>query len=137
MTRRWKYEPRGPRKPKHGWSKDRPGFVEGKGDQVIGKCPSNLTIKEAEELLNTGIEWTNPSSHHKEEWPEQIYVVHQGTVYRAIPTRRGVSYHGFPAQRDISRYRRLKDEIIERARELDCEKEVKRWMRKYMGMKQL
>ena len=138
MTRRWTYEPRGtPQvpKPKHGWANDEPGFEEGVGGQIIGKCPAGISNTEAEQLLNEGISWTNPHSHHKEDWPEQIYVVHQGVIYRAIPTRGGISYHGFPAARRVPRS--LKEKILRRARDLGCETEVKRWMRKHMGMKNL
>lgn len=106
-----------------------------RGGEVVGKCPSGMSLDEAERLLNTGIEWTNPNSHHDEDWPEQIYVVHEGAVYRAMVTRRGVSYHGFPANRRVPPT--LRDRILARARELDCEVEVKRWMRKHMEMKNL
>ena len=135
MTQRWEYEPRAKPKPKHGWSKDEPGFEKGRGGEIIGKCPSGMTIEEATTLINDGIPWTNPHSDHDEDWPENIYVVHDGNVYRAVPTRRGRSYHGFPAQRRVPR--RLKDKILQRARNLGCEVEIKRWMRTHMKMKNL
>lgn len=132
---RWKYEPRGNPKPKHGWHRDEPGFEEEKGGELVGKCPANMSLEEAEDLLNHGIHWTNPNSHHIESWPERIYAVHNGAVYRAIPTRRGISYHGFPEYHRVPRS--LKDQLLARARRLGCEDEVKRWMRTHMRMKNL
>jgi hypothetical protein len=54
--------------------------------------------------------------------------VHQGVVYRATPTNPGRSYHGFPeSERELQRLpRHVRHQILERAKILDCEEEVRR-----------
>src|SRR5438128_928968 len=90
---RWKYEPDEIPKKKHHWDLDSPGFVV-VGGMEVGKCPSGLSLHKAEEILATGIEFFPVG--HRHSWPKRIDVVHEGAVYRAVPTNPGVSYHGFP-----------------------------------------
>lgn len=136
----WKYEPRkassGVPKPKHGWSENYAGFVE-KDGKKIGKCPNDMRPGVPERLLNNGVDGTSAKSAHDKDWPENIYAVHEGVVYRAVPTRGGHSYHGFPAgdQRKVSGP--VKDKILKQARQKDCEKQVKRWMRQHMDVPSL
>lgn len=136
-TGTWNYDP-GPRQ-KHKWEKDIAGFDEQSDGRKIGKCPSSMSSDDAEQLLNEGVDGTSGVSDRADaDYPENIYSVdEQGVVYRAVPTRPGHSYHGFPAgdQRRISR--RVKDELLERAAEKDCETEAKRWMRDHMNVPSL
>ncbi|MBI4703269.1 MAG: hypothetical protein HY744_19300 [Deltaproteobacteria bacterium] len=124
----WEYEPDEKPKRKHAWDEPYPGFVEVRGE-VVGKCPAGLSNDEARELLNQGIAWTRPRSPSL-GWPDAIYVVHAGAVYRAKPTNPGVSYHAFPETGERLREvpRSLRRRILDRARELGCEQEVRRWM---------
>ncbi len=123
----WKYEPDENPKIKHHWDKLTAGFVEINGAR-IGKCPSNMALSLAEDLLNNGIPFSPPGWNRP--YPKRIYAVHDGVVYRATHTRPGVSYHGFPEY--PSEIRTLpgpvRDAILQEARTLGCEKEVKRWI---------
>jgi hypothetical protein len=128
-TARWAYEAEEAPKRKHAWSNSCPGFVKHRG-ALVGKCPHDLTTEEAERLLNTGLPY--PSERWGKDWPDRIYVVHEGAVYRAVPTVAGRSYHGFPEL--PSELRRLprtfRESLLSKARELGCEDQVRRWMRK-------
>jgi hypothetical protein len=89
----WLYEPDEVPKRKHHWKEPRAGFVM-VGNVLIGKCPSTMTLESAEELLNSGVEWS-PKGWQR-EYPQRIYAVSDGVLYRATPTNPGRSYHGFP-----------------------------------------
>ncbi len=124
----FRYEPDENPKQKHRWKKNEPGFLEIRG-VFIGKCPANLSLEEAETLLNAGIRWNRPRTPDL-GYPDSIYVVYEGAVYRAKPTMPGESYHAFP---ELPKRLRelpadLRDRILERARELGCETQVRRWI---------
>ena len=125
---RWKYDPGESPKIKHGWSQDKAGFVR-RDKGLIGKCPKGMTNGEAERLLNDGI--PDSSVRGDAEHPGRVYVVHDGVLYRAVPTLAGVSYHGFPE--DPKEFDRLDDDlqrrIWERAHSLGQEKALKTWLR--------
>src|SRR5207237_601058 len=89
----WVYEPDPARKHKRGWDKDHQGFVR-VANSIVGKCPHGMTVDECRELLNTGIEYHPKRWTH--DYPDRIYNIRNGVVYRATPTTPGVSYHGFP-----------------------------------------
>jgi len=132
--RDWTYEHRNPHHggaPKHkrGWDRDDAGFV-GRDEGLVGKCPDDMTLDEAEALLNEGIPVPDPAEDGEE--PENIYAVHDGVVYRAVVTRRGHSYHGFPAGAQREVLPPTDEKILEQAREKDCETEVRRWMDEHM-----
>lgn len=95
------------------------------GPALVGKCPRSMTIEQAEELLNAGIVFPVDS----QGTPQRIYVVHEGTVYRATHTNPGVSFHGFPEMIErLPPDRTLRARILERAQSLGCGEEVARWM---------
>jgi hypothetical protein len=122
----WDYEPDENPKRKHGWGKKHPGFINRNGHK-IGKCPSDLGISEAEKLVNNGIEWS-PEGWPR-DYPKRIYVVRNGWVYRATPTIPGRSYHGFPEIRSrLPNDRDLHQELLQRARDKNCAKEIERWL---------
>jgi hypothetical protein len=123
----WRYESEQNPKRKHAWGKNVAGFDEYRGVPV-GKCPNNISQEDAEQLLNAGIPFSPPG--WTEPWPHHIYVVHQGVVYRAVATVPGVSYHAFPDQgRNLRALpASVRTQILTRARELRCEKEVGKWM---------
>ncbi len=125
---KWKYEPDERPKRKHHWDKDVPGFVSIAGE-IVAKCPRNLSLERAEELINEGIPFDSDRAGVG-PWPGTIYVVHEGAVYRAKPTSPGVSYHGFPetAERCRKLPRTVRNAILARADELGCGVEVRRWM---------
>lgn len=127
---RYLYEPDENPKKKHRWSEAWAGFRRDKrpGAKVVGKCPAGLTNEVAEEMLNSGV----PIFHSRAltSYPNEVYAVHDGVVYRATPTRPGCSYHGFPelprALQGLSRGAR--EQIIQLARGLDQEEQVRAWI---------
>jgi hypothetical protein len=122
----WLYEPDETPKKKHHWAKDHAGFVE-VGNVLVGKCPSEMTISEAQDLLNAGAGWT--PRNWDEDYPKRIYTVKDGVVYRATPTRPGYSYHGFPEiRRQLPTDRSLHEAILALAREDGSEEEVRAWL---------
>lgn len=129
-SQHWKYEAEERPKRKHAWDKPYPGFVKHRG-AWISKCPKGLSTKEAERLLNSQ-SLAYPLRRWGKQWPDRLYVVHEGCVYKALVTRPGVSYHAFPELPE--RLRRLpkefRDRLLDLARRLGCEDEVRRWIRK-------
>ena len=126
---RWRYQPDEIPKKKHHWDRNEADFVEVDGVPV-GKCPANITIPQAEVLLNSGIPWVRPGTPDL-GYPDAIYVVHEGVVYRAKPTNiQERSYHAFPELparlRELPRA--LRGRILESAAEQGCEDAVRRWM---------
>jgi len=125
----WKYVPDPNRKHKKGWQKNFVGFIEKPKGSFIGKCPTNLTTEQAEKLLNTGIEFSPPD--WKREYPERIYNIHDGVLYRATATNPGESYHGFPEHptRAQKLPKVLKERILKIAEHHNCLEEIKRWLK--------
>lgn len=123
------YEPDEQPKRKHYWRKDEAGF-EQVGPNFIGKCPRNLTLEDAQQLLDAGVPWSPPKWPKKH--PKRLYAIHDGVVYRAGETVPGRSYHGYPEHK--SRFPKgkeasaTKEALLQRAEELGCELEVRRWM---------
>lgn len=129
----WQYDP-GERREKHKWSKDKAGFdpdVPGSP----GKCPSSVTMTPglAERLLNDGIPWSN-GSEPGSEYPQRIYNVYHGVVYRAVPSVPGKSYHGFPEKEQSGRLvpREVFEALAERADEAGEFHKFKDWARQYL-----
>ncbi|MGH7150654.1 MAG: hypothetical protein ACREIU_08150 [Planctomycetota bacterium] len=124
----WRYEPDESPKRKHAWDRDEPGFLEVSPGQVVAKCPSGVTPREAQELLDQAIPWS-PRSWRR-GYPQRLYAVRDGVLYRATPTVPGRSYHGFPEHQSTfpRGARELQREILDRARALRCETGLRRWM---------
>ena len=126
---RWLYEHDESPKRKHAWGEGSAGFASVRG-VLVGKCPAHMGISEAQELLDTALPFSSPRWPH--DYPQRLYAVHDGVVYRATRTRPGVSYHGFPEH--PSRFPEgrtgglLKERLLQRATELGCEQEVRQWM---------
>jgi hypothetical protein len=124
---KWLYDPGETPKRKHGWSKNQAGFAR-LGDQLVAKCPKNLTNEQAQQLLDDGI--PDDGARGDARCPRRIYNVHDGVLYRAVPTCAGVSYHGFPEL--PSEFERLEESlrarIWERARSAGQERALKKWL---------
>lgn len=129
---RYTYEPDERPKKKHRWNADYAGFeqVEAGGGRTmyVGKCPANLSMEIAQELLNGGIPYF--SRRARGVHPDRIYAVYNGVIYRAVPTRLGVSYHGFPEpRRDFDPLpKKIRDAVLARAQELGQEEAVSEWL---------
>jgi hypothetical protein len=121
--KKWQYE-RGEGRTKHCWNRPYAGFEPGKRGPV-GKCANTITDEIACELLNSGIPWGEDG-----DWPEEIYNVHEGTVYVAVPTRPGVSYHGYPYQGRLPA--RLVQQLRYKAQEKGCLREFEKWKKDYL-----
>jgi hypothetical protein len=124
----WLYEADEQPKRKHRWKESHAGFVLESGEKV-GKCPAGMSTAQAQILINTqSVPFFNPKAPGP--YPDRLYVVHEGVVYRATPTRPGVSFHAFPetAERLSRLPGKWKDQILELADRLGCRKGVLDWM---------
>ena len=128
VPHKWLYEPDEDPKRKHHWNQNEAGFVT-VGAILVGKCPSGMSIQLAQTLLDTGIEWS-PSKGWIQPYPQRIYCVWDGVLYRAMPTNPGRSYHGFPEYPSgfPPGNRALRDQIVDLARVCDCEQDLRAWM---------
>lgn len=124
----WEYEPDEQPKRKHRWEHPRAGFDSIGTDKFIGKCPSNISVPEAQLLLRDAIPWS-PASW-RPGYPKRLYAVRDGVLYRATPTNPGTSYHGFPEHptRFPAGARELKQALIRVASTQGCEEGLRRWM---------
>jgi hypothetical protein len=123
----WTYQPDEKPKRKHHWDNTFAGFVA-LGGRKVGKCPKNFDPVLATSLLNAGI---NFFPHRwVPKYPQRIYIVHQGVLYRASPTVPGISYHGYPETGQ--EYRRLpidiRDKIISVATTKGCLPQLEKWL---------
>jgi hypothetical protein len=124
----WRYETDEHPKKKHHWSKPMAGFVERRDGTRVSKCPAGFSLVLAAQLVNEGI--PSPTDLAPTTWPSQIFVVHDGVLYRAVPTNPGRSYHAYPVDSDDLRLvpRDVLEKIFERARALNCERKLRRWI---------
>jgi hypothetical protein len=85
-----------------------------------------MSLQQAEELLQSGLPFSSERWPH--DYPERIYNVHDGTLYRATPTNPGQSYHGFPElpERAKKLPREFKDRLLRLAEQKNCLAEVKK-----------
>ncbi len=125
----WLYEPDEQPKLKHHWQFDRAGFIEA-GSQQVGKCPAGMSLDDAQELLDNAIPYFPP--RWSRPYPQRLYAVSDGVVYRATPTNPGVSYHGFPEHPDRfpdkGNARQVKQLLLGEAERQGCGQEVRQWM---------
>jgi hypothetical protein len=117
-------------KHKRGWNQPQAGFVIENGEEV-GKCPANLPLEIAETLLNDEhrIEYSPP--RWPNSYPDRIYNIHEGQLYRATPTVPGRSYHGFPENpaKALRLPREVKLRILALACTRNCEDKVSRCLK--------
>lgn len=125
----WLYEPEAEPKLKHHWQHDRAGFIE-VGSQLVAKCPAGMTLADAQSLLDNSIPYFPP--RWSRSYPQRLYAVSDGVVYRATPTNPGVSYHGFPEHPDRfpdkGNASQVKQRLLVEAERLGCRQEVRQWM---------
>ena len=128
----WTYE-RGEGRWKHCWKRNSAGFVPG-ARGAVGKCPAHISDAAAQAILNRGIEVKEAED---DSYPARIYAYHDGVVYEAVPTRPGISYHGYPWRGDLPGRSPLpgyvRRHLEEQAKEVSQEKELKTWLKKYGG----
>ncbi len=122
----WRYDP-GEKRTKHKWAKDYPGFVNQDGCPV-GKCPKSMTRYTAESLLNKGVAWSNPNLERS--YPNAIFNVHEGVIYKATITEHARSYHGYPWKGRVPRKVFIKLEEIAEAN--DWNGEFGKWVKRHI-----
>jgi len=126
---KWVYEPDEDPKWKHHWDRDHAGFIK-RGPNSVGKCPADMSLSDAQALISDAVPYHPP--RWSRPYPQRLYAVSGGVVYRATPTNPGVSYHGFPEHpqafpRDAGA-REVRRQLLERAKRQGFEREVRRWM---------
>ena len=119
----WKYDP-GDKRFKHKWNKDVADFVTPDG-MPVGKCPKSVGIDLATHLLNSGIEWHNPKI--PKAYPDHIYNVYKGVIYKATITLHGRSYHGYPWKGRLPR--QIYDKLVEIAKSQGYQAEFDEWVK--------
>ena len=129
QPQRWLYEHDEIPKRKHAWAHSAAGFVRVR-DALVGKCPSNMKPEEAQALLDAALPYSAPRWSH--DYPQRLYAVKDGVIYRATRTRPGVSYHGFPEHPSKFPKGRsgaqLKERLLQAADDAGCKPGVRRWM---------
>ncbi|TGG95232.1 hypothetical protein E4656_02085 [Natronospirillum operosum] len=127
----WTYE-RGDGRKKHRWNKDVPGFQPSRKGPV-GKCPKSIDEQLATVILNNGVPYS--AFEDEPEQPDRIYCVYQGTVYEAVPTRPGISWHAYPWRGDLPGRqglpKKVEDALRDKADQEGYLQEFEKWIRKY------
>ena len=125
-AKRWVYDGGAGRK-KHRWNNPYPGFEQLNG-MWIGKCPCDVKLEEAEELLNDGVEEFNELDECPDGHPDSIYLIYRCWIYRAYPTQPGTSYHAYPAcPRELKHLpKSTKTKIVALAERKGCANSVRR-----------
>lgn len=126
---KWVYEPDENPKRKHHWDRDHAGFIK-RGPNHVGKCPAGMSLSDAQALINDAVPYRSP--RWPRSYPQRLYAVSGGVVYRATPTNPGVSYHGFPEHpekfpRDANG-REVRRQLLALAKQQGYEREVRGWM---------
>lgn len=131
-SQRWRYE-RGEHRYKHRWKHDHAGF-QPDGPGGCGKCPKHIEQELAERLLNArGIPFYE---HDDSLYPDKIYVLYGGVPYVCVPTRAGISCHGYPWRGDMPARalpKRIERKMQEQAEADGNAKEFKAWLKDYGG----
>jgi hypothetical protein len=126
--KRWVYEPDERPKRKHHWDRPHAGFVKVRG-MWVGKCPNDVSIEEAEHLLNQGLQLPLGQAT---DAPRRICIIHRQILYRATPTNPGRSYHAFPERpveiRQLPRAER--EAILQLAERQGCRATIEQWLRR-------
>jgi len=125
---KWLYE-RGEGRRKHCWNKSTPGFVPSKRGPV-GKCSNLITDSVAQTLLNSGFLLPPDEDEDETDWyPDEVFNVHNGAVYVAVPTQPGKSYHGYPYRGRLPKV--VVASLRARAAEVGCLEGLERWLKEY------
>ena len=103
-------------------------FFPGNPRMWVGKCPSNLSVEDQTRLLNEAV--TGSNGDRELAFVKKLYAVHQGAIYEAQTTDRGMSYHGYPYRGKLAR--NLIHELRKRAVEKACENDFDLWVKRYI-----
>ena len=124
----WIYEQDPRRKHKRHWDKDKAGFITESGGEFVGKCPTNISVEQAEQLLNDPEAISVFPQRWTKEYPKTILNVHAGVLYRATWTIPGRSCHGFPEHPERAKRlpKSVKKKILELAERRGCKEDIQR-----------
>jgi hypothetical protein len=125
----YRYE-RGEGRKKHCWDEAEAGFRPGKRGE-IGKCSNLITDTIAQQLLEHGL-IVPPDDDSDEQYPQEIFNIYRGVIYVAVPTRPGISYHGYPYKGKLTK--RVYEKLEERSVEQQCNSEFKKWAKTYIDL---
>jgi len=122
----WKYE-KGDQRYKHTGRGANAVFEQNRG-VTVGKCPNTITLETAQKILNEGVgcDYVDTGTF---SYPRQMFGFHEGVLYKALPTRAGISYHAFPA---------CSDDLSPPARQIifahfsdpDTQQKIQKWLTK-------
>lgn len=116
--------------PKHKWGNAYAGVAVKLGGESVGMCPNNIPKDVLEQLLNSGI-FEYPAKGAGEH-PKAIYNIYEGVPYKAVKTRAGQSFHGFPCvskRRDLST--RIYRQLLQRAEEQGVKSAIEKWFKEH------
>jgi len=87
---------KGERRHKHVAAGDEPqlAFDADNPRKVVGKCPSTISDKDRDDLLERAVPLPNADRELRQ--PKKIYAVYRGTIYEAQTSDRGKTYHAYP-----------------------------------------
>ncbi len=124
---------RGEGRHKHKWNRDEAGFHPSERGPV-GKCHNSITKQVALQLLRSGIVAPNPYTlgdlgQGGDDTPHEIYNIYRGVPYVAVPTRPGVSYHGYPWRGRMSAT--IREALRQRAEDEGTLPVFKKWLKQY------
>lgn len=131
----WMYD-RADHRWKHCWNQPYADFAPRHWGQV-GKCSNQITDAIATELLQGAmrdelyVEDSLTEGDDETFYPEEVYAVYDGAIYVAVPTRAGISYHGYPYKGTLNK--RLVKKLQAKAEEADCAAKFKKWVKEYIN----
>lgn len=122
------YDPT-PNRPKHRWKKNCAGFQPYQG-RLVGKCPQDMKLSEAQELIETAI--ADPHTQFDFDGnPKNLYNVYRGVIYRAIGGDFTNIYHGFPCKNIDDLDESTLQELRTRAMHDGHLKSFEKWVKKH------
>ncbi|MBB3272758.1 hypothetical protein FHW75_003954 [Pseudomonas sp. OG7] len=131
---KWIYD-RADHRWKHCWNKPHADFVPRYWGQV-GKCSNQISDEVATDLLQDSlrdglyVEDSLVPGDDDSLYPEEVFAVYDGAIYVAVPTRPGISYHGYPYKGTLNK--RLMKKLQDKAEKADCSAKFKKWVKEHI-----
>lgn len=97
----------------------------GRPRHYVGKCPNNVSIEEATELLQRAIPGDN--GDREADYPKVLYMVREGAIYEAATSNAGVSYHAYPYRGKLAKA--LVEELRSRFVNESSRKAFEQWIK--------
>lgn len=115
---------------KHVGKTDRPEirFNNDNPKFYTGLCPRGISDALKEALLEEAV--ADGPGDREIDFPKRLFVVHDGTIYRAETTDWGKSYHAYPYRGKMGRA--LLARMSQMAAEKGCQKSFDDWVNKHI-----